>query len=88
MPEIEFTETFQKCFQKLPNDIKKKARNKIWLLAVDPRHPSLQTKPIQGAPGIFEARIDLAYSLTYERKAGNTLLLRVIGPHDETLKHP
>jgi len=43
---------------------------------------------IQGAAGIYEARVDQDYRLTYEREAGDTLLLRVVGRHDEALKNP
>jgi hypothetical protein len=58
------------------------------LLAENPRHASLQTKPIQGARGIYEARIDQSYRMTYQRLPGDVLLLRAAGKHDETLKNP
>jgi len=74
MPEIETTERFEQDF--------------LRLLAEDPRHPSLQTKPIQGAKGIYEARIDQSYRMTYQRLSNNVLLLRAAGKHDETLKKP
>lgn len=55
----------------------------IALLAENPRHPSLQTKPIQGIPGIDEARVDKDYPMTYQRDIDDTLVLRVVGKHDE-----
>jgi len=67
---------------------RKKIKKQIALLAEDPRHPSLQTKPIQGAPGIYEAQIDTAYRMTYERGIDDILVLRVVGKHDETIKKP
>ncbi len=85
MPEIVTTETFEKCFCKLPKEIQKKVLKTIRLLAENPRHPSLQTKPIQGAQGIFEARVDRNYRLTYERLRGDVLRLRVVGKHDTVL---
>jgi addiction module RelE/StbE family toxin len=88
MPKIKFTRRFLKCFARLPKPVQEKIKKQIALLAENPRHPSLQTKPIQGAMGIFEARIDLDYRLTYEREADDTLVLRVVGKHDETLKKP
>ncbi len=88
MPEIEIAESFKKCYRILPEDIKKKVQKALRLLADNPRHPSLRSKPIAGAPGIFEARVDYQYRLTYERLPVDKLRLRVVGNHDETLKNP
>jgi mRNA interferase RelE/StbE len=88
MPEIETTERFEEAFSKLPEEIRKKVIKALRLLATDPRHPSLRTKPVQGAEGIYEARIDLSYRMTYSRLPGDVLQLRVVGRHDETLKNP
>ncbi len=52
MPKLEFTETFLKQFNELSKDVQKKGRKAIRLLAEDPKHPSLRSKPIQGAKGI------------------------------------
>lgn len=88
MPKIKFTRRFLKSFARLPKPVQEKIKKQIALLAENPRHPSLQTKPIQGALGIYEARIDIDYRLTYEREADDTLVLRVVGKHDEALKKP
>ncbi len=86
MPKIRFTKRFLKGFSRLPASIQEKIKKQIALLAGDLRHPSLQTKPIQGASGIFEARVDIDYRLTYEQD--DTLVLRVIARHDKGLKNP
>jgi mRNA-degrading endonuclease RelE of RelBE toxin-antitoxin system len=88
MPKIRFTRRFLKSYARLPGDVQEKIKKQIALLAEDPRHPSLQTRPIQGAPGIYEARVDIHYRMTYERQADDTLVLRVAGRHDEALKNP
>jgi addiction module RelE/StbE family toxin len=88
MPKIKFTKRFLKSYAHLPALIQEKIKKQVALLADNPRHPSLQTKPIQGAAGLYEARIDRDYRLTYERQADDTLLLRVVGKHDETLRKP
>ncbi len=88
MPKIKFTRRFLKSFSQLPTAIQEKVKRMLALLADDPRHPSLQTKPIQGAPGIYEARVDINYRLTYEREEDDTLVLRVVGRHDKVLKKP
>lgn len=88
MPKIRFTRRFLKSFARLPVAVQEKIKKQIALLAENPRHPSLQTKPIQGAPGIYEARVDVDYRMTYERTSDDTLVLRVVGKHDEALKNP
>lgn len=88
MPEIARTQTFDALFSRLPAEVQKKTLKAIRLLAENSRHPSLQTKPVEGVRGIYEARIDRSYRMTYERLPGDRLLLRVIGKHDEVLKNP
>lgn len=88
MPKIKFSRHFLKSFARLPKAVQEKIKKQIALLAENPHHPSLQTKPVQGAEGIYEARIDIDYRLTYEREADDTLVLRVVGKHDQTLKNP
>ncbi len=88
MPEIELTDTFHKGYANLPPEIKKKTKKALRLLAENPRHPSLRSKPIEGAKGIYEARVDRKYRFTFERLHGDVLRLRVVGKHDETLSNP
>ena len=84
---IELTDRFRAAYLGLPAAIQRKVQKAIRLLNADPRHPSLQTKPIQGAPGIYEARADQKYRMTYERR-GDILILRNVGSHDQTLGKP
>jgi mRNA-degrading endonuclease RelE of RelBE toxin-antitoxin system len=88
MPEIRVAERFQREYSELPENIQRKVDKAIRLLAGNVRHPSLQTKQVQGAPGVYEARVDQQYRLTYERLAGDILQLRVVGPHNKVLKEP
>jgi mRNA-degrading endonuclease RelE of RelBE toxin-antitoxin system len=88
MPKIRTSNRFAKAYHKLPPEIKARVKKALRLLAENIRHPSLHTKPIEGAPGIYEARVDQNYRLTYQRLPGDELLLRVVGKHDETLKRP
>jgi addiction module RelE/StbE family toxin len=88
MPKIRFTRRFLKSFARLPKAIQDKIKKQMLLLAENPLHPSLQIKPIQGAAGIYEARVDADYRMTYERDADDTLVLRVVGKHDDALKNP
>lgn len=92
MPEIEYTDYFLLAISSLPKEVQKKLAKALRLLAENPRHPSLQTKPIQGlpksGPKVYEARIDQSYRLTYERLEGDVLRLRNAGEHDITDKNP
>jgi mRNA-degrading endonuclease RelE of RelBE toxin-antitoxin system len=88
MPKIKLTDRFIELYKNLPKSIRKKINRQIQLLAENPRHPSLQTKPIQGTNVIFEARVDINYRHTYERLPGDTLLLRVVAKYDDALKKP
>jgi len=88
VPTIRFSSRFTKAYAKLPPHLQHKIDKALRLLANDPRHPSLQTKPVQSARGVYEARVDQSYRLTYERLPGDILKLRVVGRHDETLKNP
>ena len=88
MPKIKFTRRFLKTFARLPEAVQEKIKQQITLLAENPPHFSLQTKPIQEEPGIYEARVDMDYRMTYQRDADDTLMLRVVGKHDEALKKP
>ena len=90
MPEIEIPESFwEQCDQlKVRKDVRKKLAKAIRLLAENPRHPSLQSKPMEGAPGIYETRAGLNYRLTYEGLPGDVPRLRVFGTTDDKLKNP
>ena len=88
MPKLRSSRRFKKAYRRLPLDIQAKTKKALRLMAEDTRHPSLRTRPIQGTAGVYEARVDINYRLTYERLAGDILLIRVVGLHDETLKNP
>jgi mRNA-degrading endonuclease RelE of RelBE toxin-antitoxin system len=88
MPRLRFTRRFIRALNQLPDDIQQKAHRQLRFLAENPRHPSLQSKPIHGIEGIFEARVDQSYRMTYQRLPGDILVLRVIGKHDETIHNP
>lgn len=81
------TQPFKKDYQRLSNEIQRKADKALRLLAVSLRHPSLQVKKIQGTKNIYEARVDIHYRMTFSLE-GDTLTLRAIGAHDKTLKNP
>ncbi len=88
MPEIYISARFKKAYRNLPEQLRQKVKKAMRLLAEDIRYPSLRTKPVQGASGVYEARVDRGCRMTYERLPGDALLMRVVGKHDEVLRNP
>jgi mRNA-degrading endonuclease RelE of RelBE toxin-antitoxin system len=84
---IVISRRFARDYANLPPQIQRKVDQALTLLDTDFRHPSLRAKPIQGTPGLYEARVDQKYRMTYERD-GDRLVLRKVGDHDPTLKNP
>ena len=81
------SDRFKENYLKLNDEIKKKVKNKLKLMAENPMHPSLRTKRVQGTQHIFEASINMNIRITWQY-AENDILIRNIGEHDETLKKP
>lgn len=88
MPKIRFSKRFTKAYLRLPLDIREKIKRALALLEENPRHPSLQTKPIKGARGFYEARVDRNYRMTYVRLADDTLEMSYVDNHNDALKNP
>jgi hypothetical protein len=84
---LEFTGRFERKYARLPLNIRIKVKKALKLLDADFRHPGLRSHPVEGAPGIYEAYVDIKYRLTFER-SGGTLILRNVDNHDECLKKP
>jgi len=85
--KIARTERFKRAWEQLAKGEKSLARKAITNLALDIRYPSLRVKKIKGVKDIWEARISLSLRMTFQIE-GNTILLRNIGRHDETVGRP
>jgi addiction module RelE/StbE family toxin len=75
------TESFQRDFQKLPQEVRFRAERVLLLLAENPRHPSLRAKKMHGTEDRWEASVTMSYRIVYQI-VGNSLMLRRIGTHD------
>lgn len=82
-----YTAEFKRGLKSLPKKLQEKTAKKLELFKKNPRHPSLRIKKIKSARGIWEGSINKKYRFTFEREK-NTIILRVIGIHNEVLKHP
>lgn len=73
---------FDRAYRSLPKEVQECFKEKIHLLASSKfTHPSLRVKKVKGAPGIWEATIDMNHRFTFE-KMDDAIKLRVIGKHD------
>ena len=81
------TAKFKKAWKQLNEEEKALARKAIRNLAIDIRYPALRTKKIKGTEHVWEARASRSLRLTFQIE-GDTILLRNIGHHDETLERP
>ena len=82
----ELTKRFVRAYDRLPSDVRKRVDRALRLLEENWRHPGLQARRLSGHGDMFYARVDQNHRITYERR-GDTLVLRSVGRHDETLKN-
>ena len=85
--KITRTARFKKVWNELNEEEKGLTRKAIRNLAVDLRYPALKVKKMQGVEHIWEARVSRSLRMTFEFE-GDTIVLRNIGRHDETLERP
>jgi len=72
------TKPFKKSYSKLPEEIKRKCKQKLSFFVDDPAHPSLNLHRING---LWEFYIDRRYRCIM-RKEGNTYYLVAVGGHE------
>jgi mRNA interferase RelE/StbE len=85
--KITRTARFKKAWRELSEEEKGLARKALRNLATDLRYPALRVKKMQGIEDIWEARVSRSLRMTFEIE-GDTIVLRNIGRHDETLERP
>ncbi|MBI4188796.1 MAG: hypothetical protein HY529_06285 [Chloroflexi bacterium] len=84
---IEYSPRFVRQYGLLPLQIRKKVKKALSFLDTDFRHPGLRSHPVESAPGVFEAYVDVKYRMTFERR-GNVFVMRNVDNHDECLRNP
>ena len=75
------TERFKRRYRDLPQEIQERVRAQLELLLLNPRHPSLRSKKMQGTVRIWELRVTQGYRLTFQIE-GDVYVLRTVGTHD------
>ena len=85
--KITRTARFKRAWQELTEEEKELGRKALRNLATDLRYPALRVKKMQGVEHIWEARVSRSLRMTFELE-GDTIILRNIGRHNETLERP
>jgi mRNA-degrading endonuclease YafQ of YafQ-DinJ toxin-antitoxin module len=85
--KITRTARFKKAWKELTEEEKELGRKALRNLAADLRYPALRVKKMQGVEHIWEARVSRSLRMTFEIQR-DTIILRNIGRHDETLQRP
>lgn len=85
--KITRTARFKRAWEELNEEEKDLARKALRNLATDFRYPALRVKKMQGVEHVWEARVSRSLRMTFEIE-GDTIILRNIGRHDETLERP
>ena len=79
--KLSFSRPFEKAFERLPQDIREAAYDKLVLFLDNPKHPSLRVKRMKGTDAIWEMSITMNYLLTFEIHS-DEIFLRKIGTHN------
>ncbi len=83
---FEFTHTFKKSYEGLPQEIQVRTDKTLLLLEKNLQYPSLHVKKMEGTNDIYEWRISDNYRGTFQ-KIGNMVYLRKVGTHN-ILRNP
>ena len=85
--KLYFTEPFIEDYQALSEKLQRRVDKQLRFLLQNLRYPSLRAKKIDSRRGIWRARVTDAVRFTFQIE-GDTYILRRVGGHDETLRHP
>lgn len=78
--KVSFTDTAEKQYKKLPQNIQRKVDKQVSFLITNVNHPSLRIRKMNGIDRL-EARVDYSYRFTFKKKNKDIFILS-IGPHD------
>ena len=76
------TQRFRQAYGKLPEEIRRQARQAYRLFQKDPHHPSLRFKKVEEETNTFSVRVGLGYRALGVMK-GSTIVWFWIGSHAE-----
>ena len=80
--KITYSKAFKKHYNKLSDSEKKQTQQKLKFFVENPTHPSLRTKKILGADGIWESSITMDIRIIWVYENNELVFLLDIGHHD------
>jgi plasmid maintenance system killer protein len=91
MLHFRLSRRFKRRYEDLPNEIQIRVDYTLELLNENWKHPSLHVKKVKGRVGVWEARVNQSYRLTFHFEGKfhelDVCVLRTVGPHD-ILRNP
>ena len=87
MPDIEIPESFRRRLQRKTPQLQGAILECVQRLGDDPRHSGLRTHRVQGAVGVWEARVDRGNRLTFHWE-GEKIVLRNHCNYDILTRNP
>jgi len=85
--QLLLTARFQRAYAALSLEEERQVQKALRKMTSDLRYPGLGVKRIRGTKGIWEARASRTLRITFETE-GESIILRNVGRHDETLGSP
>ena len=86
--QLYLTDRFIKSFRKLDPHSRKAIQKTLERLTVNPLHPSLRTRKMEGYGRVFEASATMNIRMTFHYEGPDILVVRNCGHHDDTLGNP
>lgn len=80
--KITYTKRFIKNLKRLNAAERAQLKKKLEILEMDPLHPSLRTKRIQGTVDLFEFSVNMDVRVIWQYDGDTIILLLDIGHHD------
>jgi hypothetical protein len=87
-PELIITENFRRVLRKKEQRLQDAIRKCISRLIDSPDHPGLQVHRVQGTKTVWEAYVDSANRVTFERPGDGVIVLRNNCNHDIIKRQP
>jgi len=87
MHKIEFSNKFIRTYKKLDRETRQQVDKALQAMALNPKHPSLRLKRVQGTKDIWEASVNMSIRITL-RFTEDIIQLRNVGTHDQVFRPP
>ncbi|MBQ9691210.1 MAG: type II toxin-antitoxin system RelE/ParE family toxin [Eggerthellaceae bacterium] len=80
--KISYTKRFQKHYKRFTKLEKKQIKSKVEMLSLNPCHPSLRAKRIQGTDELFECSVNMDIRIIWYYEDDELIMLLDVGHHN------